>query len=113
MAKKYLYIAALLLSLLTFSANAQENNGAITNGANQTIEGLNIYPNPVNNTDRIYITSKNMQSKEIQVYDVLGKKILQTIISGKELSISALTPGVYIIKIKEGDATSTRKLIVK
>jgi hypothetical protein len=112
MAKKYFYITLLFLSLFSLGAYAQENKDVSAMNSNQAIEGLNIYPNPVS-ADRVYITSKNMQSKEIQIYDVLGKKILQTVISGKELSISSLTPGVYIIKIKEGEATSTRKLIVK
>lgn len=112
MAKKYFYIIVLLFSLFSLGTYAQENKENSAMSSTQSIEGLNIYPNPVS-TDRVYITSKNMQSKEIQIYDVLGKKILQTVISGKELSISSLTPGVYIIKIKEGEATSTRKLIVK
>jgi len=34
-------------------------------------------------------------------------------LNSKELNISALSPGVYIIKIKEGESTATRKLIVK
>lgn len=109
MGKKYFYITLLFLSLFSFGAYAQENKDVSAMSSNQAIEGLNIYPNPVS-TDRVYITSKNMQSKEIQIYDVLGKKILQTIISGKELSISSLTPGVYIIKIKEGEAD--RKSVV-
>ena len=112
MAKKYFYIVLFFFSLFSLGAYAQENKDSSALSSNQAIEGFNIYPNPVS-ADRIYITSKNMQSKEIQVYDVLGKKILQTVISGKELSISTLTPGVYIIKVKEGEATSTRKLIVK
>ncbi|AXG73455.1 T9SS C-terminal target domain-containing protein [Flavobacterium arcticum] len=112
MAKKYFYITLLFVSLFSLGANAQENKGNSTMSSSQAIEGLNIYPNPVN-TDRIYITSKNMLSKEIQIYDVLGKKILQTVVNGKELGISSLTPGVYIIKIKEGEATSTKKLIIK
>jgi len=62
---------------------------------------------------KVYITSKNDLDKEITIFDVLGKKVLQTMISSKELSISNLSPGVYIIKINEGDATATRKLIVK
>jgi hypothetical protein len=42
-----------------------------------------------------------------------AKKMLQATLTGKELNISGLTPGVYIVKIKEGDATATRKLVVK
>jgi hypothetical protein len=113
MKKKYFYITLLLFFLFTLGASAQENKGSTANGGgSQTIEGLNIYPNPVS-ADRINITSKNMQSKDVEVYDVLGKKILQASITGKELNIASLTPGVYIIKVKEGDASATRKLIVK
>lgn len=77
-----------------------------------TIEGLNFYPNPVSN-GKIFISSKSSLSKEVAIYDVLGKKVLQATVSSKELNVSSLSPGVYIIKIKEGDATATRKLIVK
>lgn len=106
MKKKYFYITLLLFFLFTLGAAAQDNKG-------ETIDGLNIYPNPVS-TGRIYITSKSSLNKEVEIYDVLGKKILTaTLTSSKELNITSLTPGVYIIKIKEGDATATKKLIVK
>jgi hypothetical protein len=106
MKKKYFYITLLLFFFFTLGAAAQDNKG-------ETIDGLNIYPNPVS-TGRIYITSKSSLNKEIEIYDVLGKKILTaTLTSSKELNITSLTPGVYIIKIKEGDATATKKLIVK
>jgi hypothetical protein len=62
---------------------------------------------------KIYITSKSSLDKDIIIFDVLGKKVLQTTLNTKELNISSLSPGVYIIKIKEGEATATRKLIVK
>jgi hypothetical protein len=62
---------------------------------------------------KVYITSKNDSDKGIIIFDVLGKKALQTTISSKELNIANLSPGVYIIKINEGEATATRKLIVK
>lgn len=113
MAKKYFYITLLLFSLFSLGAAAQESKtGSLS--SKDAIEGLNIYPNPVS-SDRIYITTdKPAIAKDIEIYDVLGKRILQTTLNGtKEVSISNLTPGVYIIKIKEGDASATRKLIVK
>jgi hypothetical protein len=51
--------------------------------------------------------------KEITIFDVLGKKVFQAILSAKELNIGSLSPGIYIIKIKEGEASTTRKLIIK
>lgn len=112
MKKKYFYQILFLFLFCTLGAFAQESKGISPQRTQETIEGLNIYPNPVS-TGRIFITSKSSLNKDIEIYDVLGKKILQASVSAKELNISNLTPGVYIIKIKEGDATATRKLIVK
>lgn len=77
-----------------------------------SIEGLSFYPNPVSN-GKIYFTSKSTTEKEIAIFDVLGEKVLQTILYSKELNVGSLSPGVYIIKIREGEATATRKLIIK
>jgi len=112
MAKNYFYITLLLAFFFTVSASAQEVKQQSKLQETKVIEGLNLYPNPVSN-GKVYITSKNDLDKEIIIFDVLGKKALQTSISSKELNISNLSPGVYIIKINEGDASATRKLIVK
>ncbi|MFC4816077.1 MULTISPECIES: T9SS type A sorting domain-containing protein [unclassified Flavobacterium] len=113
MVKKYFYITSLLL-LFSLNASAQESKDGTLNSKiqEQPFENLNIYPNPVVN-DRVYITSKTTAPKDIEIFDVLGKRVMQATISGKELSVASLTPGVYIIKIKEGDLRATRKLIIK
>lgn len=107
MRKNYIYIASLLFCLFSLTAMAQDNKQQAS-----SIDGLSFYPNPVN-TGKIYITSKSALDKDITIFDVLGKKVLQATINAKELSIASLSPGVYIIKIREGEATATRKLIVK
>jgi hypothetical protein len=112
MAKNYFYITILLIFFFTISVSAQEVKQQSKQQETTTIEGLSLYPNPVSN-GKVYITSKNDLDKEIIIFDVLGKKALQTMISSKELNVSNLAPGVYIIKISEGEASSTRKLIVK
>ena len=111
MLKNYFYIALSVLLLSSLSAKAQDSKVQARN-QETSIEGLSFYPNPVSN-GKIYITSKLSLDKEITIFDVLGKKVLQTVLNSRELNISALSPGVYIIKIKEGEATATRKLIVK
>lgn len=107
MKKKYLLTITFLFCLFSLTLVAQENKQPST-----MIDGLSFYPNPVN-TGKIYITSKSSLDKDITIFDVLGKKVLQATINAKELSIASLSPGVYIIKIREGEATATRKLIVK
>jgi len=112
MKKNYFYITLLLVTFFTLSATAQDVKQQPKTQDSSAIEGLNLYPNPVNN-GKVYITSKNDEDKNIIIFDVLGKKVIQTTISSRELNISNLSPGVYIIKINEGDASATRKLIVK
>jgi Secretion system C-terminal sorting domain len=112
MAKNYFYITILLVFLSSLSLSAQETKQIPRLQESASIEGLNLYPNPVSN-GKVYITSKNDLDKEIQIFDILGKKVLQTTLSSKELNVSNLSPGVYIIKIKEEDASTTRKLIIR
>lgn len=112
MAKNYFYITFLLCFFFSVSVSAQEAKQQSKIQETVVIEGLNLYPNPVSN-GKVYISSKNDLDKEVIIFDVLGKKALQTTISSRELNISNLSPGVYIIKINEGAATATRKLIVK
>jgi hypothetical protein len=109
MAKKYFYTIILLFCFLGENALAQENK---PKPQETTIEGLSFYPNPVSN-GKVYITSKSTLDKEVIIFDILGKIVLQSTITSKELNVSSLSPGVYMIKIKEGDATATRKLIIK
>lgn len=112
MAKNYFYITILLVFFFSVSLTAQENKQLPRTQETASIEGLSLYPNPVSN-GKVYISSKNDLDKEIIIFDVLGKKVLQTTLSSRELNVSNLTSGVYIIKINENDASATRKLIVR
>jgi len=112
MAKNYFYSAILLLFFFSLSTNAQDAKQQPKPQETSIIEGLNLYPNPVSN-GKVYISTKNDSEKEIIIFDLLGKKVLQASISSKELNVSNLNSGVYIIKITENNASATRKLIVK
>ena len=111
MAKNYFYIILLTAIFFTTGAKAQDNKQPKTK-EDAPIEGLSLYPNPVS-TGKVYITSKKDGEKDILIFDVLGKKVLQTRIFSRELNVSNLSPGVYIIKITEDETTSSRKLIVQ
>ena len=112
MKKNYFYIILLLAIFFTASATAQDSKQSPKIQEDTSIEGLSLYPNPVTN-GKVYITSKKDLEKEITIFNVLGKKVLQTNISTKELNVSNLSPGVYIIKITEENATTSRKLIIR
>jgi hypothetical protein len=109
--KKLYYIPFLFLLLIVSNARAQDvkQQFKIQESA---IEGLSLYPNPITN-GKVYIATKNDAEKEIQIFDVLGKKVFYTQLNTRELNISSLSPGVYIIKIREEESTATRKLIIR
>ena len=108
MVKNYFYIILFFVSIAVTNASAQEGK---PRPQESTIEGLSFYPNPVSN-GKIYITSKSSADKLVTIFDVLGKKVLSQLTS-KELNVASLSPGIYIIKIEEGDSSATRKLIVR
>ena len=108
MKNKYFFIIILTL-FFSVVAHAQEGKNAVKN--NDSSE-LGIYPNPATQ-GKIFITSKNSLTKEVKIFDTLGKVILETSINTKELNISNIQPGMYFIQIKEADVVVTRKLIIK
>ncbi len=113
MKKNYLYSILLMVFFCSLSLKAQESKQLQNPNAPSVIEGLNLYPNPVN-TGKVTISTKNDGDKEIIIFDLLGKQVLQTRLSSREqLNVSNLFPGVYIIKINEDNATATRKLIIR
>jgi hypothetical protein len=76
------------------------------------IEGFKLYPNPVTE-GRVYVVTAQNAPKKIRIFDVLGTPVLETTIIGKELNISELNAGIYLIQVYEKDKVATRKLIVK
>ena len=113
MKKKYIF-TLLIVGFLFFSATtfAQQSMSSYSTEVLKDIDGLSIYPNPVSN-GKIYITSTLNKPKEVKIYDVLGKMAMSETIIGKELNVSNLNPGVYILRIKENDLSTTRKLVVR
>lgn len=79
-----------------------------------TIEGFSTYPNPVNN-GRLTIKSSNSDEKEISIFNVIGKRVFTQKFSGKikQLDVSNMSSGIYIMKVLEGDKIATKKLVIK
>lgn len=111
--KNYFYFLFFILCFgISHVTHAQTEPSKVSVASTYDITDLSIYPNPVSN-DKIFITTQLNSKKEIKIYDVLGKNVLSTLLLGKELNVSKLPPGVYILKINEGNQSATRKLVVR
>lgn len=112
---KRFYILVLFIGLFTqlpqSEAIAQVDSSLSPFEKKHSIEGLMVYPNPTS-SDILYIKSKKKLTKTVSIFNVLGNKISFKVLIGNELNISKLKPGVYILKIKEGDEEESMKLIV-
>ncbi len=90
---------------------AVNDNSAPLGIAENKIVGFKIFPNPTNGSF-ITITTANNTPKNVQVYDMLGKKVIDQEVATK-LNITALQTGIYIVKVTENNLSATKRLIVK
>ncbi|TXN38086.1 T9SS type A sorting domain-containing protein [Flagellimonas hymeniacidonis] len=101
---KHLYLVFFFfVCSLGFSQNSQ---------AGADIDGFKLYPNPVPH-GKVFIETTQNAPKQILIFDVLGTQVLQTTIIGRELNLSTLDKGVYILRVFENNKVATRKLIIK
>lgn len=80
--------------------------------ADNSLGLFSLYPNPTTE-GRVSIVSQNPGDMEVSIFDVLGKKVLQQKLSSRDLDVSALTSGVYMIQITQNEVVATKKLVVK
>jgi len=76
------------------------------------LDQVSIYPNPTN-TGKVTITSSNSDAMNVQVFDILGKQVKNETLTNNTLNVSNLNTGVYILKITQNNATTTKKLVIK
>lgn len=75
------------------------------------IAGLQVYPNPAKTY--LNITSNSFAAKNVEIYDVLGKMVVNTTVTNTSINVSGLTKGIYAVKISEDGKTATRKLVIE
>jgi Concanavalin A-like lectin/glucanases superfamily/Domain of unknown function (DUF5011)/Secretion system C-terminal sorting domain/CUB domain len=107
------------------SKDALNNESTITRTVNVTdavcntlslnenaISGFSVFPIPATQ-GKVVVLASGKGFKDIEIYDVVGKKVLQQQISGNELNINTLKNGVYFLKVAQNGKTATTKLIVE
>ena len=88
--------------------------GATASLKNNAIEGFATYPNPITN-HTFTLTSASSEEKSVTVFNLLGKKVLETRFSGikSDINVSAINAGIYILKVTESGKTATKKLVIR
>ena len=81
---------------------------------NNAIAGFATYPNPITN-HTFTLTSASSEEKSVTVFNLLGKKVLETRFSGtkSDINVSAINAGIYILKVTESGKTATKKLVIR
>jgi len=109
-----------MMIMLYMYTNGTEGVFYTSNDAikNETQRSVKVYPNPFTNRTTFYFSGKDQNSKEIIIYDVLGKKIDHVKVPSSsrkyELQKKNLKAGVYFYRILEnGGISGLGKLVIQ
>ncbi len=75
---------------------------------------LSVFPNPSNGVFEINLEDLSSTSVQLKVLNTLGAKILQKDLSParNKINLSNQDPGVYVLKIEEGDTIYTQSIVL-
>ncbi len=80
--------------------------------ADNNINGLTMYPNPLKG-NTLFLTSTANAAMSVQIFDLLGKEVLKSNVMNNTVNVSGLNAGVYMVKVTEEGKTATRKLVIQ
>jgi hypothetical protein len=84
----------------------------IKSSSNEISDNTFFFPNPAQNV--IYIARSNLTKSYLSIYNMSGELHLKKQLnSSNSMDISALSPGVYVVKLVDSGVSSTCKLIKK
>ena len=73
---------------------------------------LNVYPNPATKT--ITLGNESIKDGYFEIYNLLGEKVLENaFIATQKFDISTLPKGIYFIKIRNENSSSSGKLVIE
>src|SRR5690606_2115403 len=108
MKKQYLFILTVAIGLF-FTLNGFSQTNDLVLKSTLEIEELAIFPNPVSQ-GKVYISSKNNATKQIEIYNVLSMNIYINKLFKEEVNVVKHIANVYIIKKTKNHVSSIRKL---
>ena len=86
-------------------------DGTLSTSDNEILDMM-IYPNPVDG-NYVTIVTPVQGTKEIQVFTVTGRKVMDTVINGNTLDVSSFNSGFYMLKVTVDGQSKVSKLVVR
>ena len=78
--------------------------------SNDLISSISLYPNPTNSVFNLEIPNEVI--KKVEIYDVSGKKLLES--NQQQIDVSSFATGIYMVQIQtESGKIGVSKLIKK
>ena len=90
---------------------AHEIDSSLSISDNEILDMM-VYPNPVDG-NYVTIISPVEGLKEIQVFTVTGRKVMDTNINGNTLDVSSFNSGFYMLKVTINGQSKVSKLVVR
>ncbi|VAV83791.1 Alkaline phosphatase [hydrothermal vent metagenome] len=87
-------------------------NNFVLSTNNFETNNFKLYPNPTSK-GFVNISSNNSAAMKVTVFDVLGKQVINQMISNKRLDVSSLNTGVYIMRVTQDNTFITKKLVIR
>ncbi len=82
-----------------------------TNVVEESIDNINIYPNPVNNT--LYISGYNSEYS-YAIYNAMGQMMVNGTVRGsQQINVSDMAKGIYFLRLTTGTQVRIEKVVVK
>ena len=74
------------------------------------LNGFSIFPIPTKD-GKIYVKSSEKGSKNIKIFDTLGKEVLSKQFSDTALNIATLADGIYYLRLEQNGKTAVQKIV--
>ena len=78
-------------------------------GSLSPLNGLEIFPNPVN--DKVYITT-DQTPESVTLYDVLGNPVIRKVEDTQIIDVRSLQPGIYFLEVVMNQRKGVKRILV-
>ncbi|UPS90559.1 MULTISPECIES: T9SS type A sorting domain-containing protein [unclassified Bizionia] len=103
------------------AATCEYINGNLTNetlsmeSIDKALNNFTVFPNPVVQGNSLHVVFGSNLNAEINLFSVTGKRVLTNTVSNlarKQLEISNLPNGVYLLQVESGSSTVSKKVVI-